>query len=220
VYASNGRDIGVVEDLLVDTTRGEAVMLDISLKGTNQCTLAPIRAAWVDSEHKRVILDGAQLGKEDELPTLGRTAFTDDDARRFGEDYERTYGGRGWDRDEEYRIRRANEEMRLQRRPLAAPSAVPESAGGSPAPGAEVVVERRLVSADEPSWAEASVDPSGAMREVRLPPGAQDAAGRQPVLVEEVVVRRRVMDADELAAAEEERTAQASPEAQRRDRSA
>jgi sporulation protein YlmC with PRC-barrel domain len=220
VYTSNGRDIGVVDDLLVDTTRGEVVMLDIDLKGTNRCTLAPIRAAWVDSEHKRVILDGAQLGKDDELPTLGRAAFTDDDARRFGERYESTYGGRGWDRDQEYRIRRSNEEMRLHRRPLAAPSAIADAAGGSPAPGAEVVVERRVVSAEEPSWAEASVDQSGAMQEVRLPPGAQDASGRQPVLVEEVVVRRRVMDADELAAAEEERTTHALPEAQHRDEGA
>jgi hypothetical protein len=79
------------------------------------------------------------------------------------------------------------------------------------------VVERRVVSADEPSWAEASVDPSGAMREVRLPPGAQDAAGRQPVLVEEVVVRRRVMSADEFAAAEEQRKAQSSSEVQHHD---
>src|SRR5919205_1322263 len=158
VYTSNGRDIGVVEDMLVDTTRGEAVMLDIDLRGTNRCTLAPIRAAWVDTEHKRVILDGAQLGKDDELPTLGRTAMTDDDARRFGERYERTYGGRGWDRDQEYRIRRANEEVRLQRRPLVAPSAIADAVGAPPPPGAEVVLERRVVSADEPSLAEASVD--------------------------------------------------------------
>src|ERR671926_10286 len=122
VYTSNGREIGVVTDLMVDTTRGEVVMLDIDLKGTDRCTLAPIRAAWVDTAHKRVILDGAQLGKDDELPTLGRAALTDDEARHFGERYERAYGGRGWDRDQEYRIRRANEEMRLHRRPLAAPS--------------------------------------------------------------------------------------------------
>jgi hypothetical protein len=215
VYASNGREIGVVDDLLVDTTRGEAVMLDIDLKGTDRRTLAPIRAAWVDVEHKRVILDGAQLGADDELPTLGRTTLTDEEARRFGERYERTYGGRGWDRDQEYRIRRANEEMRLQRRPLVAPSAIADAVGTPPPPGAEVVVERRVVSADEPSWAEASVDQPGALREVRLPAGAKDASGREQVLVEEVVVRRRVMNADELAAAEEQRTAQSS-EAQHR----
>ena len=214
VYASNGREVGVVDDLLVDTTQGEVVMLDIDLQGTDRRTLAPIRAAWVDVEHRRVILDGAQLGANEELPTLGRTTWTDDDARRFGERYERTYGGRGWDRDQEYRIRRANEEMRLQRRPLVAPIA--DAGGTPPPPGAEVVVERRVVSADEPSLAEASVDQPGALREVRLPPGAKDASGREPVLVEEVVVRRRVMNADELTAAEEQRTAQTS-EAQHRD---
>ena len=217
VYTSNGREIGVVKDLLVDTARGEVVMLDVDLKDTDRCTLAPIRAAWVDSEHKRVILDGAQLGKDDELPTLGRTTLTDDDARHFGERFERTYGGRGWDREHEYRIRRANEEMRLQRRPVAPPSAIADAASASSAPSAEVVVERRVVSADEPSWAEASLDQPGALREVRLPAGAQDVSGRQPVLVEEVVVRRRVMNADELAAAEEQRKAQSSSEAQHRD---
>ena len=217
VYASNGRAIGVVKDLLVDTTLGEVVMLDIDLKDTERCTLAPIRAAWVDSEHKRVILDGAQLGKDDELPTLGRSTITDDDARHFGERYERTYGGRGWDREQEYRIRRANEEMRLERRPTATPSAIADSAGASSPTGAEVVVERRTVSADEPSWAEASLDRPGALREARLPAGAQDVSGRQPVLVEEVVVRRRVMSADEFAAAEEQRKAQSSSEVQHHD---
>jgi sporulation protein YlmC with PRC-barrel domain len=193
VYTSNGRRVGSVDDLLVDTTIGEVVMLDIDLAGSDRHTLAPMRAAWVDRDHDRVILDGAQLSANDELPSLGRTQPSEEELRRFGDSYERTYGDRGFDADRDYRIRQSNEEMRLARR-----QATSDRAPADAAVPRETVVERRVVSPDEPSWAEGSTDDAKeGTREVRLPADTRVAPGQK--VVEEVVVRRRVVDDDELA---------------------
>ncbi len=73
VYTSNGREVGSVDDLLVDTSIGEAVMLEIDLKDVDRRTAAPMRAAWIDRAHRRVILDSAFLTPDTELPGLGRT---------------------------------------------------------------------------------------------------------------------------------------------------
>ena len=54
VFASTGRELGVVHDLLVDTEAGEVVMLDVDLKRDDRHTLAPMRAAWIDRATKRV----------------------------------------------------------------------------------------------------------------------------------------------------------------------
>lgn len=73
VFTSNGREVGRVGDLLVDTSIGEVVMFDVNRGDTGDQTIAPIRAAWIDRETKRVILDSAQLAPTSELPALGRT---------------------------------------------------------------------------------------------------------------------------------------------------
>ena len=75
VFTSNGRDVGHVAELLVDETIAQVVMFDIAVRRTGETVLAPIRAAWVDRPHKRVILDSAQaVAADDVLPTLGREA--------------------------------------------------------------------------------------------------------------------------------------------------
>lgn len=187
VFTSNGREVGRVDDLLVDTSIGEVVMLDVDLAGSDRHTLAPVRAAWIDRDHDRVILDGAELSAGDELPTLGRTPTSDEELRGFGERYARTYGDRGVERDRDWRIHRQGEELRLGRR----------SADVTPLPpGEEMVVERRVVSPDEPSWAAGSEN-AEAPREIRYPEDARTPGGDRR-LVEEVVVRRRYVDAADL----------------------
>ncbi|HET7585341.1 MAG TPA: PRC-barrel domain-containing protein [Gemmatimonadaceae bacterium] len=116
VFTSSGRDLGEVDDLLVDTERGEVVMLDIDLEGTDRHSLAPIRAAWVDRDAKRVVLDGARFDADVELPSLGRGPVSDEDARRFARQYADVYGDRAVEHGAEYRIRRADEELRVARR--------------------------------------------------------------------------------------------------------
>ena len=195
VFTSSGKELGEVEDLLVDPTRGEVVMLDIDLKGTNRHSLAPLRAAWVDRDHKRVVLDGVQFNAEEEIPSLTRGNLTDEEARRFTERYDRAYGDRGFESDAPYSVHRANEELRFGRRrsevqPPTSDERVesPQERPRAVAPGvSEMIVERRTISADDPEYA-AFMREQEDWRDVRYSAGAPG----QPKIVEEVVVRRRI----------------------------
>src|SRR5690348_5700687 len=72
VFTATGRELGDVEDLLIDTELGEVVMVDIDLKRDDRHTLAPIKAAWIDREHKRVVLNTAMFDADDAIPALDR----------------------------------------------------------------------------------------------------------------------------------------------------
>ncbi|MEJ7811414.1 MAG: PRC-barrel domain-containing protein [Gemmatimonadaceae bacterium] len=139
VYTSTGRELGEVDDLLIDPTRNEVVMLDIDLKGTDRHSLAPLRAAWIDREHKRVVLNSAEFRSDADVPTLGRSGpLTESETREFSDRYGRAYGDRGWDRDDEYSIRRPTEDLRFRRRPdsdAAADVAAGTTAAATPTAG-------------------------------------------------------------------------------------
>src|SRR5919199_4689523 len=106
VRTVSGRDIGEIDDVLVDPEAREVVMLDIDLRGTDRHTLAPIRAVQLDRARRVAIIDSADLRDADDIPALRRNAPpTDEEARHFGQRYERAYGERGWDRDREFRVR-------------------------------------------------------------------------------------------------------------------
>jgi len=51
VYTSTGREIGEIDDLLIDASNNEVVMLDIDLKRDGRHAVAPIKAAWIDRDH-------------------------------------------------------------------------------------------------------------------------------------------------------------------------
>ena len=115
-FTSTGREIGRVDELLVDTDTNEVVMLDIDLKRDDRHTLAPLRAAWVDHTARRVVIGAEELSDAD-LPTLGRkTAATDDDLREFDDRYARAYGRYHEDDEHEVRVRHADDELRFGRR--------------------------------------------------------------------------------------------------------
>lgn len=61
VFTSSGQEVGRVGDLLVDPSMGEVVMFDVNRGDTGDQTIAPLRAAWIDRETKRVIIDAAYL---------------------------------------------------------------------------------------------------------------------------------------------------------------
>src|ERR1051325_8366445 len=65
VLTATGRELGEVEDLLVDTDMGEVVMVDVDLKRDDRHTLAPIKAAWIDREHRRVVLNTSMFDADD-----------------------------------------------------------------------------------------------------------------------------------------------------------
>lgn len=59
VFTSSGQEVGRVGDLLVDPSMGEVVMFDVNRGDTGDQTIAPLRAAWIDRETKRVIIDAS-----------------------------------------------------------------------------------------------------------------------------------------------------------------
>lgn len=73
VFTSSGQEVGRVGDLLVDQSIGEVVMFDVNRGDTGDQTIAPLRAAWIDRETKRVILDSAQLTPTADTSATART---------------------------------------------------------------------------------------------------------------------------------------------------
>jgi sporulation protein YlmC with PRC-barrel domain len=192
VFTATGREIGEIQDLLVDTDNNEVVMLDIDLKRDDRHSFAPIKAAWIDRTHRRVILNSQYLVNDEDVPALHRrvvpadhltTAATDDEVRRFNEQYDRAYGADGWDRDREIHVRGKRDDLRL-RRPSLPPSAEPTP-----------VVARDV---------EVLTDTEITDREVRFPTMREvdEFKGGDPFVIEETVTRRRVVDPAELTEAE------------------
>ena len=117
VYTATGRELGDVDDLLVDTDLGEVVMLDIDLKRNDRHTFAPIKAAWIDRDNRRVVLNTTMFDADETTPALGRRnePVESESVRQFNERYERAYGDDGWDRDRDITIRRANDDVVISR---------------------------------------------------------------------------------------------------------
>jgi sporulation protein YlmC with PRC-barrel domain len=117
VYTATGRELGEVDDLLVDTEMDEVVMVDIDLKRNDRHTLAPIKAAWIDRETKRVVINTSMFDVDEGIPALTRSnaPLETESVRQFNERYERAYGENGWDRDRDITIRRANDDIVIAR---------------------------------------------------------------------------------------------------------
>ena len=94
VYTATGRELGDIDDLLIDTELEEVVMVDVDLKRDDRHTLAPIKAAWIDREHKRVVLnttmfdvDGSLLPR-DEVRARRAAPVIDTPVTRAPDEYE------------------------------------------------------------------------------------------------------------------------------------
>lgn len=206
-YTSTGREIGRVDELLVDTDANEVVMLDIDLRRDDRHTLAPIRAAWVDQATKRVMIDVAEVSTGDELPALSRgAAMSDADVDDFDDRYRRAYSRHL--PEGEYRMRHGDEELRFGReddeRVVITPAPADATAVRSTQPPADLPVaragrrERRYVErrpADAASWARG--DAESAEHTVRYPRVGEERVIERRPIVEEVVVRQRESDAAE-----------------------
>jgi len=57
----SGRQLGTVNDLLIDPDANEVVMLDIDLPGRQDHTFVPIRVAQIDRARRVVLMDSADL---------------------------------------------------------------------------------------------------------------------------------------------------------------
>ena len=57
----NNRQLGTVEDLMVDTDAGEVVLIDVDLPGSDRHTFVPIRVVQIDRARRVVLMDSADL---------------------------------------------------------------------------------------------------------------------------------------------------------------
>jgi hypothetical protein len=115
VRTISGRVLGEVSELLVDTEAGEVVMLDVDVRDGGRHSFAPVRAAMIDRTARVVRLDTGDLHDE-ALPSLAGTAPADEEAREFGERYERAYGDRGWADDRDYVLPHGDADVHFARR--------------------------------------------------------------------------------------------------------
>jgi sporulation protein YlmC with PRC-barrel domain len=81
VCTINGAKVGTVDDLLVDRARGEVVMLDVDLVGSNRRVLAPIRAAQIDRVRRIVLLDSADLNGPADVASLSQRPVVAEESR-------------------------------------------------------------------------------------------------------------------------------------------
>jgi hypothetical protein len=115
VRTISGRQLGEVAELLVDADAGEVVMLDVDVRNSGRHSFAPVRAAMIDRTARVVRLDTGDL-QDEELPSLASGASGEEEARQFGEGYERAYGDRGWAEDRDYVLPHGDEDVHFARR--------------------------------------------------------------------------------------------------------
>jgi len=88
VRTLNGREVGAVEDLLVDPARGEVVMLEVDLDRSGRHVSIPLRSVQLDRDHNHVIVDSGDIADTSEavFDTRARERMTDEDRRHLDED--------------------------------------------------------------------------------------------------------------------------------------
>ncbi|HYD51921.1 MAG TPA: PRC-barrel domain-containing protein [Gemmatimonadaceae bacterium] len=116
VQTLSGRKIGEIDDVLVDQSTGEVVLLDVDLDGTKRRTLAPARAVQLQRDRRVVLIDSIELRDAEQLPTLARTGeVTAEELARFRDNYSQLYGQRAFHEDRDYDIQRRDQQVRLSR---------------------------------------------------------------------------------------------------------
>src|SRR5690606_5003002 len=86
VRTPNGREVGEVEDLLVDPARGEVVMLEVDLDNSGRHVNVPLRGVQRGREDRDVIVAGAELGSDEDVRETGARERMTDEGRRYIEE--------------------------------------------------------------------------------------------------------------------------------------
>jgi sporulation protein YlmC with PRC-barrel domain len=89
VTTLNGRELGAVEDLLIDPDRGEVVMLEIALRDEGVHAEMPLRHVQLDHKRKVVVVDSGDLDRGTRSDVRARDRMEDEDRERV----RTTYGG-------------------------------------------------------------------------------------------------------------------------------
>lgn len=97
VRTLSGRDIGEIEDLLIDPDHGEVVMVEVELREGGVHAEVPIRSVQLDRSAKSVLVDSGDIDRRYDQRARDRTLAADrDDHRAAHADTNRrvTYGSR------------------------------------------------------------------------------------------------------------------------------
>jgi sporulation protein YlmC with PRC-barrel domain len=97
VRTLSGREIGEIEDLLVDRERGEVVMIEVEMREGGVHAEVPIRSVQLDREHKAVIVDSGDLDSRHDQRARDRMKAVDRESAREARGTEPrrlTYGAR------------------------------------------------------------------------------------------------------------------------------
>ena len=125
VCTLNGREVGEVDDLLVDPARNEVVMIEIDVERSGRHVEVPIRSLQLDRERKCVVVDSGDLADMGTVHDVKRRErLTEDDRQLLRDDTLDMRGG-----DVRYDAAGATDEVVIERRPVVE----------------EVVVRRRVV---------------------------------------------------------------------------
>jgi sporulation protein YlmC with PRC-barrel domain len=134
VATVGGRELGAVEDLLVDPERGEVVMLEVALRGDDVHAEVPVRHVQLDRKRKMVIVDSGDLESGSRYDIRARDRMDAAERERVRETYRDTGREVRYSPEDERRDDRTGD--RHDR----------EAAGRTPDDGAEeTVIERRPV---------------------------------------------------------------------------
>lgn len=142
VRTLNGREVGEVEDLLIDPDRGEVVMLEVELRDGGVHAEVPIRSVQLDRNGKAVLVDSGDIDSRYDVRARDRMLAEERDGIRDRyRDTDRSVSYAASDRDHddvpgadrvpegERTVRDGVEETVVERRPVIE----------------EVVVRRRVV---------------------------------------------------------------------------
>jgi sporulation protein YlmC with PRC-barrel domain len=121
VRTLNGREIGEIEDLLVDPDRGEVVMLEVELRDGGVHAEVPIRSVQLDRSNKSVIVDSGDVDSRYDVRARDRMDETHrDDIRGRHSEPGRSVSYGALDRgvDANRTVRDGIEETVIERRPV------------------------------------------------------------------------------------------------------
>jgi sporulation protein YlmC with PRC-barrel domain len=122
VRTLSGREIGEIEDLLVDRERGEVVMIEVEMRESGVHAEVPIRSVQLDRERKVVIVDSGDLeARPDQRPReRARVVERGDQVADSRDDVSRrvTYAARDEHPEDVERTAEGGDEVVVESRPM------------------------------------------------------------------------------------------------------
>jgi uncharacterized protein (TIGR02271 family) len=194
VVASDGDELGEVDDLIIDTTAMKVRYLQIEPDAAHQIAgddalYVPIENADLQRDNERVVLRGTAQAIRNLVPADFSRQFS-----KSGDARETMRSGRSAAGTDEKRITRAEEEVRIGKRPVQA---------GEVRVGKHVETERVRenveVSRDEVRVERRPVTEPRASNEIR----ASESEVRVPIVEEELVIEKRPVVKEEVIVSKE-----------------